>query len=156
MIGHKSTSIFIFLIVILATTFYEENYHLDPINSNHEYLYVHKQEALLSNSQNYEGLKITVWMRVQSINETKSIVVSEENVNYYFKQIPLNLEFNLALTIRGISHLIENGTVTVLDFHTSQSGKLILLSLPGILIFVLLLFRYYKLELKRFEFQRRE
>lgn len=117
-----------------------------PYSGNTEYVSLSKHQ-FLNDYTLYEGDKITLGHL--TINE----IISLNSTHYYAKTTDdlfllcnnsLSITTGGRLTIRGISYLVSQGHILVIDYHSFRLSPYYL-SVPGIVLFLVLFFLNFKI-----------
>jgi hypothetical protein len=114
---------------------------------------------LVNNPENYEEKEISFSEQILNINFNSTtnnyILTTDRGLILLIPSIE-GLNTGMQAHFRGKSLQISMGYIEVYDFHNAISIS-ILLSVPGILVFILLFFSVYKIDWKHLSFiSRRE
>jgi hypothetical protein len=116
------------------------------------------QTSNLINSPNsYEGKEITFNERVKSIvfNVTSSYYILETYHGLILRITSIHgLDKEVLTNFRGKSLLISLGFINVYDFQVKNNNSIIL-SIPGIIAFIIMFLRIFRIDMKNLTFSQR-
>ena len=120
-----------------------------------EYQLVDSKE-LVDNPSKYEGKLVSTVGLIASINSSASlsanIVETEYGLIIFIPYSLGHVQVGVRVDVRGRVLLISNGYIEAIEIHIADPMNSILRSIPGIIIFVILFFVYFKIDYQRIAF----
>ena len=113
-----------------------------------------KTSNLLTSPKKYEGKEISFGEQIKLIifnySTNDYILQTEKGLKLIILSIDI-LNVGVQAYFRGKSYLVSKGVIEVYDFHVRNNNSIIL-SFPGVVVFILLFFSVFKIDLKRLSF----
>lgn len=141
------------LILLLLVVLITETFSPDPIQTS-EYVQV-SSIRVRDNPSLYEGKKITITINVISVevfDAQHNQISSTESIMCLYPNNFETVQSGERLIIRGICRIESLGYVEVTDTYSIDILSSPIRSIPGIILFAILLFYVYRFEVREFVF----